>query len=252
MGTWQTFDVMPGAYAPLQEVLSIFQNEGGRLIDSSPMYGKAETVIGDIVPRLQQETPLFMATKVWTQGAEAGRRQMEDSFRKMKCRVIDLMQIHNLVDWKTHLPLLRRWKEEGRIRYIGLTHYQDSSHEALEAIISTEAIDFVQFNYSIFSRHAEQRLLPHCADLGVATLINRPFGEGSHFQKVRNKTLPTWAADWNISSWGSFFLKYILAHPAVTCVIPATGNPAHARLNMDAGEGPLPDEATRQKMIRYL
>ena len=253
LGTYQTFDVPAKSIHPaLNAVLDTFHEYGGTLIDSSPMYGRAEQVVGDITSGMAAANNFFYATKVWTTGLQAGIQQMESSRQKMKREVIDLMQIHNLTDWETHLPTLRRWKEEGKIRYIGITHYKDSSHEALEKVMRTEKLDFVQFNYSIFARHAEERLLAAAADLGVATIINLPFGEGRHFQQVKNKDLPPWAFEFDIHSWGAFFLKYIISHPAVTCVIPATANPRHALENMQAGSGSLPDAAMRNKMVEYL
>ena len=249
LGTWQTFDVSNNAdYAPLKEVLQQMHAAGGTLIDSSPMYGRAEEVTGNLTSETSIQNDFFYATKVWTQGKEEGIRQMEASFSKMKRTTIDLMQIHNLVDWKTHLDTLRNWKEEGRIRYIGITHYTNAMHEDLEKIITSIPLDFVQFNYSIVARNAEKRLLPAAADHGVATLINRPFGEGALFSKVEGKTLPAWAASYNIKSWSQLFLKFILSLPAVTCVIPATSNPAHLADNMQAGIGQLPDKKEREKM----
>jgi len=183
---------------------------------------------------------------------QAGIHEMEESMKKMKRQCMDLMQIHNLVDWKTHLPQLRRWKEAGKIRYIGITHSTDSSHEELERIMRSEKLDFVQFNYSITYRHAEKRLLAAAADLGVATIINRPFAEGSLFKKVKDKPLPAWAQEYDMDSWSLFFLKYILSHPAVTCVIPATGNSVHAAENVKAGTGKLPGEEVRKKMAGYI
>ena len=252
LGTWQTFDADAGRYAPLTEVLRIMHGAGGRLIDSSPMYGRAETAVGELTSALPEQNAFFYATKVWTRGASSAEEQMAASYHRMKRTVMDLVQIHNLVDWQTHLPYLRRLKEEGKLRYIGITHYQDSSHDALAEIIRKEAVDFVQFNYSIVARHAENVLFPLCAQKGVATLINRPFGEGDLFRQVANKPLPAWAADYNIQSWSAFFLKFILAQPAVTCVIPATGNPLHAAQNYAAGEGDLPDKATLKKMVDYV
>jgi diketogulonate reductase-like aldo/keto reductase len=252
LGTWQTFDVTPSAYPALTEVLKTMHNAGGRLIDSSPMYGKSEEAVGNITTTLPEHNDFFYATKVWTQGAAAGKTQIANSFRFMKREVMDLVQIHNLVDWQTHLPYLRQLKEEGRLRYIGITHYQDSSHDALAEVIRKEPIDFVQFNYSILSRHAEKLLLPLCAEKGVASLINRPFGEGSLFRSVANKPLPAWASDYGLKTWGSFFLQFILAHTAVTCVIPATGNALHAAENFEAGTGQLPDAATLKKMADYI
>ena len=247
LGTWQTFDVSTSNYPALRDVLQTLHTAGGRLIDSSPMYGRAEEAIGNLTSGLKWDD-FFYATKVWTQGAAAGKEQIAASYRLMGREVMDLLQIHNLVDWQTHLPHLRKLKDEGRLRYIGITHYQDSSHEALAAVIKKEPIDFVQFNYSILSRHAEKSLLPLCADKGIATLINRPFGEGSLFRKVAHKPLPAWAADYRIENWSTYFLKFILSQPAVTCVIPATGNVHHAVENLKAGTGPLPDETARQKM----
>ena len=252
LGTWQTFDVAPPQYHPLQEVLSLMHAAGGRLIDSSPMYGLAEEAVGNITAAMPQQKDFFYATKVWTRGADAGKTQVRNSYRLMKREVMDLVQIHNLLDWKTHLPHLRKLKEEGNLRYIGITHYQDSSHGDLAALIKNESFDFVQFNYSINARHAEKELLPLCIDKGVATLINRPFGEGALFRKVANKPLPPWAAEAGIASWGAYFLRFILAHPGVTCVIPATGNPAHAADNLESGEGATLDKEMLQRMVRFI
>lgn len=252
IGTWQSFDVSAFQYPGLQNVLSTMYQMGARLIDSSPMYGRSEEAIGKIMETLPQRDDFFYATKVWTQGAEAGRKQIAESYRLIKRDVMDLVQIHNLLDWQTHLPYLRKLKEEGKLRYIGITHYQDSSHEALASVIKKDPIDFVQFNYSVLSRHAEKLLLPLCAEKGIATLINRPFGEGSLFRKVVNKPLPSWAGEWKIESWAAYFLKFILANEAVTCVIPATGNPEHAIENYKAGEGVLPDKLLLKKMIDYI
>lgn len=249
LGTWQTFDVSSSSnLQPLQQVLSVLSDAGGKLIDSSPMYGRSEETIGALT---SDATPhqFFYATKVWTQGREEGIRQMENSFRKFKRSVIDLMQIHNLVDWKTHLATLRKWKEEGKIRYIGITHYTDGMHNELAKIIKWEKIDFVQFNYSIAHRNAEKNLLPTAAEHGVTTLINRPFGEGNLFNQVKGKNLPSFATEYKIKSWGQFFLKFIVSHPAVSCVIPATSSPVHAADNMEAVSEPLPNESIRKKMV---
>jgi diketogulonate reductase-like aldo/keto reductase len=225
---------------------------GGTVIDSSPMYGRSEEVAGDLSVALGLQKKLFMATKVWTQGEQAGIKQMETSMREMQHRPLDLMQIHNLVDWRTHLKTLYRWKEEQRIRYLGITHYLVSAFDELERIIKTEKVDFVQLNYNISTRDAARRLLPLAADKGVAVLVNRPFESGALFGAVKDKPLPTWAAASDINSWGQYFLKYILGHPAVTGVIPATAKPKHLTDNMGAGYGRLPDEATRKKMEEYL
>jgi diketogulonate reductase-like aldo/keto reductase len=252
LGTWQTFDVNASQYPQLKDVLTTMHAEGGRLIDSSPMYGKSEEVVGNITATMPEQDDFFYATKVWTQGAAAGKTQIENSYRLMKRQAMDLIQIHNLVDWQTHLRYLRELKEQGRLKYIGITHYQDSSHEALAEVIKKEQIDFVQFNYSILSRHAEKSLLPICADKGIASLINRPFGEGALFRKVTNSSLPSWAAEAGIKNWAAYFLKFILANPAVTCVIPATSKAQHAMENFQAGNDPLPDAKTIEKMVGYV
>jgi diketogulonate reductase-like aldo/keto reductase len=253
LGTWQTFDVKDKKeYKPLVDVLKNMYEGGGRLIDTSPMYGQSETVIGEITNEMMEKDAFFYATKVWTQGKEEGIRQMNDSFEKMKRTTMELIQIHNLVDWKTHLNTLRKWKEEGKIKYIGITHYMDNMHEELADVLSKEKIDFVQFNYSIFSRNAEKKLLPLCIDKGVATLINRPFGEGKIFARVKNKKVPAWTKEYRIDNWSQYFLKYIVSHPAVSCVIPATKNPDHMLDNIRSGENPELDETTRQRMIREI
>ncbi|MGE5518711.1 MAG: aldo/keto reductase [Candidatus Dadabacteria bacterium] len=253
LGTWKVFDV-PATSKPdtLTSVLTTLYQQGGRLIDSSPMYGRSEEVIGEITCQLPSRDDYFYATKVWVQGEKEGIAQMESSMTRMKREVVDLMQIHNLLDWKKHLRTLRKWKEEGRIRYIGITHYTDGMHAALEDVIRAEKIDFVQFNYSIGDRHAEESLLPAARDYGVATIVNRPFTEGGLFSIVRGKQLPSWVAEFGINSWSQFFLKYILAHPAVTCVIPATSNPEHMLDNLLAADELLPGEAIRKKMVSTI
>jgi diketogulonate reductase-like aldo/keto reductase len=217
------------------------------------MYGNSEMVIGELTADPKWGNYFFYATKVWTTGKQEGIHQMESSFQKMKRSTMDLMQIHNLTDWKTHLQTLRVWKSEGKIRYIGITHYLDSAHEDLERIlISEEGIDFVQFNYSIFSRNAENQLLKAAADRGVATLINRPLGQGNPFSKLQNKQLPLWANEYSIKTWSQFFLLYIISHPAVTVVIPATSNPAHASENFNITTTELPDQSFREKMVKFI
>lgn len=250
LGTWQTFDAgnSPAELRPLSEVLSEMQRLGGQVIDSSPMYGRSESVVGRLSREGGQADSFFYATKVWTRGREAGINQMRQSFEKMGRKSMDLMQIHNLVDWKTHVRTLKQWKDEGLIRYWGITHYTDQSHGQLEAIIKSEKPDFAQFNYSIRSRHAEKSLLPCCLENGTAVLINQPYESGALFRAVKGKALPGWAADFDIDSWGQYFLKFILSHPAVTCVIPGTSNPRHLVDNMGAGYGKLPDKALRDKM----
>jgi diketogulonate reductase-like aldo/keto reductase len=254
LGTWQTFDVgmFEADRAPLRDVLKAMAESGAKVIDSSPMYGSSEKVVGDLSTSLGLNDKFFMATKVWTRGEEAGTRQMENSFRLLSRSTIDLMQVHNLVDWQTHLKTLTRWKEEGKVRYIGLTHYLDSAHATIENIIATHKIDFIQVNYSLGSRNAENRLLPAAAEHNVAVLINRPFEEGALFNQVKNKSLPTWVSDFDCKSWGQFFLKFILSNPHVTCVIPGTSKVKHLLDNIGAGTGRLPDHVMRKKMIEVL
>ncbi len=251
LGTWQTFDVTTAKkQKPLAQVLAIMQENGGKLIDTSPMYGNAERTIGELTEDAKWRDYFFYATKVWTTGKQQGIAQMNSSFLKMKRTTMDLIQIHNLTDWKTHLETLIEWKKEGKVRYIGVTHYTDSMHGALEQILLKEKIDFVQFNYSIFSRNAEKKLLPLAAEKGVATLINRPFGEGNFFTKVKNKPLPPWVQELGIATWSQYFLGYIISHAAVSCIIPATGNPEHARENFSFNPAQM-EESTRKNMITY-
>lgn len=254
LGTWQTFDVGNAATdrAGPREVLRLFVDQGGRVIDSSPMYGKSESVVGDLAADTGTAGKLFLATKVWTRGREDGIRQMEESFRRLRTNRMDLMQIHNLLDWKAHIKTLRDWKAQGRIRYIGITHYTESAYDDLAHIIETEDIDFVQFNYSIASRAAEQRLLPLALEKRVAVLVNKPFEKAGLFDKVRDKPLPPWATEADCASWAQFFLKFVLSHPAVTCAIPATRNPKHLLDNMQAGLGRLPDSTLRNKMAELV
>lgn len=254
VGTWQTFDVGNSAEqrAPLKEVLKILVEMGGEVVDSSPMYGRSEQVVGDLSTEIGLQDQLFYATKVWTSGKDEGIQQMQSSMQKMQANPMDLMQVHNLVDWQTHIKTLRNWKEQGKIRYMGITHYTVSAYDRLMQIIQTEDLDFVQHNYSIISREAEERLLPLAADKGVAVIINQPYESGSLFRAVKGKNLPAWAKEFGCNSWGQFFLKFILSHPAVTCVIPGTDNPEHMRDNAGAGLGQLPDEKMREKMATYV
>ncbi len=254
VGTWQTFDVGSSneQRTPLKDVLKILVDRGGSVVDSSPMYGRAEQVVGELSSELGLQDQLFYATKVWTSGKEEGIRQMQSSMQKMQASPMDLMQIHNLVDWQTHLKTLREWKEQGKIRHIGITHYTTSAFDRLMQIMKSEDIDFVQHNYSIVSREAEKALLPLAADRGIAVIINQPYESGSLFRSVKGKELPAWAQAFDCQSWGQFFLKFILSHPAVTCVIPGTDNPKHMEDNAGAGIGQLPDEQTREKMAAYM
>ncbi|HEX8255002.1 MAG TPA: aldo/keto reductase [Thermoanaerobaculia bacterium] len=253
LGTWQSFDVgaSESARKPVADVLALFAQLGGRVVDSSPMYGRSESVAGELAVKLGLRDDLFIATKVWTSGRKAGLSQMEDSERKLRGR-IDLMQVHNLVDADTHLATLREWKAAGRIRYIGITHYTAGAYDELATYLRRPGIDFVQLNYSLAEREAEQRLLPLAAEKGVAVLVNRPFGAGSLFRETRNKPVPLFAKDLGATSWAELFLKFVISHPAVTCAIPATSKTEHLRQNMNAGRGPLPDAAMRKKIAAAL
>ncbi len=254
LGTWQTFDVGAGESqrAPLREVLKQFVALGGSVVDSSPMYGESERVVGDLAAELGVQDRLFLATKVWTDGRAAGIRQMEQSLRLLRRERIELMQVHNLVDWRTHIKTLREWKAAGRVRYIGITHYHSGAYDELERVMQEADPDFVQLNYSIVSREAEARLLPLAAERRMAVLVNRPFEGAALFRKVGNRPLPPWAAEIDCTSWAQFFLKFILSHPAVTCAIPATRKVAHLMDNMQGGVGRLPDEALRSRMAQHV
>jgi diketogulonate reductase-like aldo/keto reductase len=247
LGTSGPFEVGTAAEqrAPLGAVLEAFFAGGGTFIDTSPMYSTAEAVLGDLLTATMQERA-FVATKVWTRGEQEGVRQMTRSRELLRRRKIDLMQVHNLLDLEVHLRTLRRWKAEGRIRYIGITHYTVASHETLADIIRREPLDFVQFNYSATTTAAENMLLPLCADRGVATIVNRAFDDGKIFAQLRGKPLPSWAADIGCSSWAQVLLKYVISHPAVTCVIPATGKLANMQDNLAAGRGVMPDAELRR------
>ena len=252
MGTWNTFDVggSSAERAPLERVLEVFYAAGARLIDSSPMYGNAESVTGELVQQLGKQSATFYATKVWTTGRDKGLSQIEHSLRVMKTPRLDLLQIHNLVDWRTHAATLRELKSEGKIRYAGITHYTVGAHDEIESVLRAQPFEFAQFNYSIGTRAAEQRLLPYCRERGVAVLINRPFEEGALFTRVRDRKLPGYAAELGCTSWAQLFLKFIVAHPAVTCVIPATSRAEHMQDNLQAGFGPMPDAALRERMAQ--
>jgi diketogulonate reductase-like aldo/keto reductase len=254
LGTWQTFDAgnSQEEREPLKNVLKTLVEKGGTVVDSSPMYGSSEEVVGDLSTALDLNSKLFIATKVWTTGKENGIRQMNESFEKLKRKQIDLMQVHNLVDWQTHLSTLRDWKEKGKIRYIGITHYTESAYSNVEQILKNNTVDFLQINYSLLSRKAEERLFPLAQEKKVAVLINQPFEEGALFQRVKGKKLPAWAKEFDCASWGQFFLKFILSHPAVTCVIPGTSKPHHMADNLGAAFGKLPDQQHREQMIRLI
>jgi diketogulonate reductase-like aldo/keto reductase len=255
LGTWQTFDVGndAAARAPLKEVLEILARSAGRVVDSSPMYGSSESVAGDLIAELGIRERLFVATKVWTSGRAEGIREMETSFRRLRVRVMDLMQVHNLLDVATQTETLKSWKAEGRVRYIGITHYTASAYREVERWLRSGDYDFLQINYSLDEPEAEETLFPLAEQKGVAVIANRPFGQGSLFRRVRGKALPDWArAELGVESWAQFFLKWIVAHPAVTCAIPGTSKPEHMRDNLGAARGPLPDAALRRRMAQYV
>ena len=255
VGTWQSFDVGEdvAARAQLKKVLETLVQAGGSVVDSSPMYGSSESVAGDLIAGLGARDRLFIATKVWTSGRAEGIRQMETSFRRLRVKRMDLMQVHNLVDVATHTKTLKDWKAEGRVRYIGITHYTASAYDEVERWLRTGDYDFLQINYSLDEREAERRVLPMALERKVAVIVNRPFGQASLFRRVRGKSVPAWAsAELGIGSWAQFFLKWIVAHPAVTCAIPGTGKPEHMRDNLAAGAGPLPDAAQRARMAETL
>ncbi len=253
-GTWLGFDV---AAKPLEiprrgEVLAALFDCGGSVIDSSPMYGSAEQVVGDLLQAPALHEKAFLATKVWTSGREAGALQMERSMDLLRTRHIDLMQVHNLQDWRVHLKTMREWKAQGRISYFGITHYTEAAHAELEQAMRAEPMDFVQFNYSAASRGAEQRLLPLAAELGIAVLVNLPFGGGRFLRALREKALPGWAGEIGCTQWSQVLLKFVLAQPAVTCVIPGTSSPQHMRDNALAGQGELPGPVFWQPRLAEL
>ncbi|TGK07521.1 aldo/keto reductase [Leptospira semungkisensis] len=256
LGTWQTLDVDPdpSSLAPLKEVLAEFLNAGGGVVDSSPMYGRSEEIFGILSKDVSanDKKKFFLATKVWTRGESAGKAQIEASFRKMKADQIDLFQIHNLLDTQTHLKTLRDLKDKSRIRYIGLTHFTSSAFSEMEKISIKEKPDFLQIPYSIITREAEQRILPFALENGIAVLINRPFEEGGLFHKAKGKTLPEYFKEWDCNSFAQAFLKYLLSHPAVTAVIPATSKVSHLKDNLQAGLGRFPDSKERKVFLSNL
>ena len=241
-GTYIGFDVAAGSaeYQRLPGVLQALFAAGGSVIDSSPMYGRAEAVTGELLAAAGTHRKAFLATKVWTHGRAEGVRQMEESLRRLQVERLDLMQIHNLVDWPTHLATLRDWKAAGRVRYLGVTHYTAGAYAELEAVMRAEPVDFVQINYSLDEREAERRILPLAAERGMAVIINRPFGGGGLLRRLRGRPLPPWAADIDASSWAQLLLKFVLSHSAVTCAIPGTSRPEHMADNALAGTGAIP------------
>lgn len=251
LGTWEVFDVdlTPDNEKQLGDLFALFVKLGGRVIDSSPMYGRAEEVIGRLATKRGLQNQLFLATKVWTRGKQAGTESMERSFARLQTKRIDLMQVHNLVDVETQLATMRDWKAQGRFKYIGITHYNSSAFAEVEKVLRREKLDFLQINYSIQESEAEERILPLAQEREVAVIINRPFGGGDLFGRVRAKPLPDWVAECDCHSWAQLFLKWIFGSPAVTCAIPATNNPTHLQDNMAAGRGRMPDAKTRQRIM---
>ena len=253
-GTYRTFDVgaTPEERAPLLAVLKVLFAAGGSVIDSSPMYGAAERVVGDLLAQTQNRSSAFLATKVWTSGKQAGLDQINRSFGLLQDRLIDLVQVHNLLDWKVQLSTLRDLKSAGRIRYVGITHYSASAFAEVESVLRSETLDFLQINYAMNDTAVERRILPLAADRGVAVIVNRPFGGGGLLAKLRNRPLPSWAQEIDCQSWAQVLLKFVLSHPAVTCAIPGTGRPEHMLDNIGAGLGRMPDAALRARMIDSL
>jgi diketogulonate reductase-like aldo/keto reductase len=251
LGTWQTFDVgpSPAERAPLAEVLTALSGGGASVVDSSPMYGNSEEVVGDLTSQLGLRPKLFIATKVWTSGRSAGIEQMEVSMRRLRANPIDLIEVHNLVDVDVQLETLREWKRAGRVRYIGVTHYNAGGHDAVARVLASQAVDFVQINYSVGEREAERRILPLAQERGVAVIANRPFAAGDLFRRLRSKPLPGWASEIDCESWAQILLKFILSNPAITCAIPGTAKAEHVRDNLQAGSGRLPDAALRARII---
>ncbi|MFN2508318.1 MAG: aldo/keto reductase [Chthoniobacterales bacterium] len=254
LGTSRVFDAGSSAAErqPLEQVLAMLAKHGGKLVDTSPMYGRAEAVTGEIAAKLKLLDSLFMATKVWTTGREDGIKQMERSSALLRTKKLDLIQVHNLIGLETQLATLRAWKKQGRVRYIGITHYTEGSQAEVARVLEKEPVDFVQINYSLREREADDRVFPVAKERKVAVIVNRPFGRGDLFDRVRGKALPNWAAEIDCKSWAQFFLKWIVSNPAVTCAIPATSKPHHMEDNMQACFGRLPDEKMRQRMVEAV
>ena len=254
LGTWQTFDVgaSESKRAPLETVLREFVALGGRLIDSSPMYGSSEEVVGALAAKTGLDAQLFIATKVWTSGRARGIEQMEASMRKLRRTQLDLIQVHNLVDVETHLATLREWKKAGRVRYVGITHYTASAYGEVESVMRREPVDFLQINYSALERQAEARILPLAREKGISVIANRPFAEGSLLRRLSSRALPSWASEIDCTGWAQLLLKFVVSHPAITCAIPATAQGEHLRDNMAAASGRMPDETLRAKIAKAI
>lgn len=254
MGSYQTFNVGddPARKQKLLAVLETFFLAGGCLIDSSPMYGLSEQVIGELVSLVKSKPDMFAASKVWTFGKQAGEQAIVESQRRMRVSQMDLMQVHNLRDWQVHLDTLDDMKQDGKLKYTGITTSRISQYVDFENVMKQRKLDFVQLNYNIKVREAEKRLLPLAIDKGIAVIVNMPFEKGRLFKLVKDKNLPEWSKEFDCKTWGQFFLKFILSHPAVTCAIPATSRVRHMQDNMQAMQGRLPDKAMRQKMLRFF
>ena len=252
LGTWRAFDVghRESARAPLERCVAAFESLGGCVIDSSPMYGWAEEVAGEILASLGVRDRMFIATKVWTQGKERGIEQMRESMRKLRVDRIDLMQVHNLVDTSAHLETMRQWKAEGLVRYIGVTHYAERAHADVVRVLRQESLDFVQINYSVAERAAERSILPLAAERGIAVIANRPLAAGAALGPLRGRPIPDWASELGCTTWSALLLKFVVSHPSVTCAIPATANPDHLRDNMQAAFGPVPDASLRERIAQ--
>ncbi len=244
-GTYIGFDLAPGTpgHAELPGVLAALFAAGGSVLDSSPIYGRAEDTTGELLAAAGSRAQAFLATKVWTRGREEGLAQMAQSFARLRTQRIDLMQVHNLVDWRVQLASVRRLQDAGRVRYAGITHYTASAYGEVEAVLRAEKLDVLQINYALDDRAAAERLLPLAQERGVAVLVNQPFGGGGLLRRLAGKPLPGWATDIGCTSWAQVLLKFVLSHPAVTCAIPGTGRPAHMQDNLAAGRGALPDAA---------
>ena len=254
LGTLQAFDVAgtPEERAALGEVLQLLADHGGTLVDTSPRYGRAEAVVGDLGSELNLTDELFFATKVFSEGEQAGIDEMGTSLQRLHTPVLDLMQVHSMRDWEIHLPSIRKLKEQGKVRYMGITIHRDTGHEQMMKLMREENLDFIQVNYNLIERGAAKEVLPLAQELGVAVMINVPFAKADLFKKTSGLDLPDWAGDFDCDSWAQFFLKYVISHPAVTCVIPRTGNPHHMADNLMAGFGELPDQDTRLKMEAFI
>ena len=254
LGTWITFNVGNDAVARVActEVVRAFFAAGGRLIDSSPMYGSSQPVIGDALARLDRPAALFSAEKVWVGDAARGAAQMEASRAFWGVPRFDLMQVHNLLAWQEHLPRLLEMKGAGRLRYVGITTSEGRRHAEIEQVMRSQPIDFVQLTYNLLDREVEQRLLPLAQQRGIAVIANRPFREGALLAALRRHALPAWAAEIDCDSWAQVALKFVVSHPAVTCAIPATSQLAHVRQNLGAARGRLPDAALRARIAAEI